>query len=93
MEHTNSMSHPPPKHCQCWISKLALKLLQVLLCLCGLNVGLVLASKIEQARVPVFFSNFNILPGLKDVDASSDKLSIHAQVTNGQNPVMNADVW
>ena len=44
-------------------------------------------------KVLAFFSNFNVIPGLKDVDASSDKLSIHAQVTNGQNPVMNADVW
>ena len=93
MEHTNSMWHPPQEHCQCWISKLPLKLLQVLLCLCGLNVGLVLASRTKQMKVLAFFSNFNFIPGLKDVDASSDKLSIHAQVTNGHNPVMNADVW
>jgi len=51
------------------------------------------SSKASTSTALPLWTKCWISTGLKDVDASSDKLSIHAQVTNGQNPVMNADVW
>jgi len=57
------------------------------------STDITVTSKSKSNEILPLWTKCWISTGLRDVDATIDKLSILAKVTHGNDPVLNADVW